>query len=182
MNWEKWSINQYISLGTKGKSSGLVSESFPSSLKARLSTCILSEQKPEIRTDCRVLSREEQILPLSEPTTYFTDLTVASRHPNNLLTVCYSLLYMTLCPVIFLHHITPVWKIWLLPSSSSKLTLTIDQILCHVVSELFHLLFAILLSVILFVCIILWLRSVSCSWMKLHESRVLMCFHSPLYS
>lgn len=105
MNWEKWSINQYISLGTKGKSSGLVSESFPSSLKAQLSTCILSEQKPEIRTDCRVLSREEQILPLSEPTTYSTDLTVASRHPNNLLTVCYSLLYMTVpCHFPTSHH------------------------------------------------------------------------------
>lgn len=73
MNWEKWNTNLYISLGTKGKSSGLVSETFQFSLRTPLSTRIVSEQKPEISTGCTVLSGEKQILPLSESPAYSTD-------------------------------------------------------------------------------------------------------------
>ena len=126
MNWEKWS--------TKGKSSRLIRKGTLSSLKAPLFTCILSEQKPEIRTDCSVLSEEKKLLPLTEPTICSTD--IASDHPNNCLTTCYHPLYKS--PVFTLRYITSVWKIGL--PSSSKLILTIDQIVCHMVSELFYLL------------------------------------------
>ena len=130
MNWEKWS--------TKGKSSVLIRKSTLSSLIAPLFICILSEQKPEIRTDCSVLSGEKKILPLTEPTICSTD--IASDDPNNCLTACYHPLYKS--PAFTLHYITSVWKTGL-PSSSSKLILTIDQIVCHMVSELFCLPFAI---------------------------------------
>ena len=93
-NWEKWS--------TKGKSSGLIRKGTLSSLIVPLFTCILSEQKLEIRRDYSVL-KGEKILPLTEPTICSTDL--ASGHPNSCLTACYHPLYKIPCIYPTLHHL-----------------------------------------------------------------------------